>query len=155
MKNPSFATVERQVKPRHRLSLPLSFSLFRMTAPRPPSRRLRSLRYSSEKMEGTGSWDVLEWTKHDVLLLCSNLSILASLPRFSFTELHENIVFLSFLLSIGYCCGNRLTPNVFLLFSFDLGISQLLGQARFPTWIACSNLRGSSMRYAALRIGQN
>ncbi|KFK24900.1 hypothetical protein AALP_AA8G039600 [Arabis alpina] len=36
-----------------------------MTAPRPPSRRLRSLRYSSEKMEGTGSWDVLEWTKFD------------------------------------------------------------------------------------------
>ncbi|XP_010552937.1 PREDICTED: phosphatidylinositol-3-phosphatase myotubularin-1-like isoform X2 [Tarenaya hassleriana] len=36
-----------------------------MTAPRPPSGRSRSLRDSSEsdKMEGTGSWDALEWTK--------------------------------------------------------------------------------------------
>ncbi|ESQ48998.1 hypothetical protein EUTSA_v10020062mg [Eutrema salsugineum] len=38
-----------------------------MTPPRPPSGRARSLRdYSeSEKMEGTGSWDTLEWTKLD------------------------------------------------------------------------------------------
>ncbi|XP_010543597.1 PREDICTED: phosphatidylinositol-3-phosphatase myotubularin-1-like isoform X2 [Tarenaya hassleriana] len=36
-----------------------------MTAPRPPSGRSRSLQDSSEseKMEGTGSWDALEWTK--------------------------------------------------------------------------------------------
>nr|AAO42157.1 putative myotubularin [Arabidopsis thaliana] len=39
-----------------------------MTPPRPPSGRVRSLRdYSSEseKMDGTGSWDTLEWTKLD------------------------------------------------------------------------------------------
>ncbi|EOA19343.1 hypothetical protein CARUB_v10000224mg [Capsella rubella] len=36
-----------------------------MTALRPLPGRSRSLRYSSEKMEGTGSWDVLEWTKLD------------------------------------------------------------------------------------------
>ncbi|KAG7608107.1 GRAM domain [Arabidopsis suecica] len=36
-----------------------------MTALRPLSGRSRSLRCSSEKMEGTGSWDVLEWTKLD------------------------------------------------------------------------------------------
>ncbi|CAH2074156.1 unnamed protein product [Thlaspi arvense] len=45
-----------------------------MTAPRPPSRRLRSLRYSSEKMEGTGSWDVLEWTKFDPASWSSSFS---------------------------------------------------------------------------------
>ncbi|KAL1201447.1 Phosphatidylinositol-3-phosphatase myotubularin-2 [Cardamine amara subsp. amara] len=38
-----------------------------MTAPRPLSGRSRSLRYSSEKMEGTGSWDVLEWSKLDTV----------------------------------------------------------------------------------------
>ncbi|CAF2360736.1 unnamed protein product [Brassica rapa] len=36
-----------------------------MTAPLNSPRRLRSLRYSSEKMEGTGSWDVIEWSKLD------------------------------------------------------------------------------------------
>ncbi|CAH8324313.1 unnamed protein product [Eruca vesicaria subsp. sativa] len=45
-----------------------------MTAPRNSSRRLRSLRYSSEKMEGTGSWDVLEWTKPDQASWSSSFS---------------------------------------------------------------------------------
>ncbi|KAJ0234821.1 Phosphatidylinositol-3-phosphatase myotubularin-2 [Hirschfeldia incana] len=45
-----------------------------MTAPRNSSRRLRSLRYSSEKMEGTGSWDVLEWTKLDPASWSSSFS---------------------------------------------------------------------------------
>ncbi|CAG7891208.1 unnamed protein product [Brassica rapa] len=45
-----------------------------MTAQRNSSRRLRSLRYSSEKMEGTGSWDVLEWTKLDQASWSSSFS---------------------------------------------------------------------------------
>ncbi|CAN8257158.1 unnamed protein product [Cochlearia groenlandica] len=45
-----------------------------MTAPKPPYGRLRSLRYSSEKMEGTGSWDVLEWTKIDQASVSSSFS---------------------------------------------------------------------------------
>ncbi|XP_033140855.1 phosphatidylinositol-3-phosphatase myotubularin-2 isoform X2 [Brassica rapa] len=58
-----------------------------MTAPRNSSRRLRSLRYSSEKMEGTGSWDVLEWTKLDQASWSSsysNLDCLLDSERITF-----------------------------------------------------------------------
>ncbi|CAA7033920.1 unnamed protein product [Microthlaspi erraticum] len=63
-----------------------------MTAPRPPpSGRLRSLRCSSEKMEGTGSWDVIEWTKHDPASWSSSFSNLDCLLEF------ERIIY--------ECCG--------------------------------------------------
>ncbi|XP_010452352.1 PREDICTED: phosphatidylinositol-3-phosphatase myotubularin-2 [Camelina sativa] len=45
-----------------------------MTALRPLPGRSRSLRCSSEKMEGSGSWDVLEWSKLDSASLSSSYS---------------------------------------------------------------------------------
>ena len=133
---------EGEEAPSPSLLLHLSFS---MTPPRPPSGRQRPLRYysDSERTEGgSGSWDTLEWNKLDVSFLLSptitqNITWIACFYRF----FSKKFIF------CGINCSKFLKK-----FSFWIWLSrsrQLQVQVQHPSriWVACSNPRGSSLRY--------